>query len=53
MDLRILSAYTTLSGRPAHPGALLWKVTHLILSEVVFCIIKVRKKINRRKSCEL
>ena len=33
------SAYTTSSGRPAHPSAFLWKVTHIILLEVEFWMI--------------
>lgn len=36
MDLRILSAYTTLSGRPAHPGALLWKEEDLNIFSLSF-----------------
>ena len=41
-----MNACTTLSGRPAHPGALLWKVTHLILVEVEFWLIKVEVSIG-------
>ena len=44
-----MSAYTTLSGRPAHPGALLWKVSHLILLEVEFWLIKVDVSIGGKE----
>ena len=39
--LRISSAYTALSGHPAYPGALLWKLTHLILLETELWLIKL------------
>lgn len=48
-DRSISSAYTTLSGRPAHPGALLWKVSHLILLEVEFWLIKVDVSIGGKE----
>lgn len=49
----ILNACTTLSGRPAHPGALLWKVTHLILVEVEFWLFKVEVSIRRWRAEKL